>query len=65
VSTASLIRFPARRAAAIFIVCADEGGWLALAGSHGWLFGSWHEAQAEATWLAGNLGIPIRYHQSK
>jgi hypothetical protein len=59
--TATLIRFPPRRSAAI-LDCADRdgGGWLAIAGAHGWLFGSHAEARAEAQWLAHNLGFPIR-----
>jgi hypothetical protein len=59
--TASVLRFPLRRAAAIF-VCAerDGGGWLAIAGAHGWLCGSLNEARAVARWLSHNLGLPIR-----
>jgi hypothetical protein len=37
----------------------DGGGWLALAGAHGWLFGSRADALAEARWLACNLGLSI------
>jgi hypothetical protein len=62
--TSTNIRFPRRRAA-IFIVVDDEGGWLTLVGSHGWLFGSRQEALTEAWWLSKNLGLPIRYQQSK
>jgi hypothetical protein len=50
-TAAKIIRFPLRRTAAIFIVCADDGAWLVLAGSHGWFFGSRHKARAEAWWL--------------
>ena len=44
--TAAVVRFPSRRSAAVFI-CAERGGdgWLAIAGAHGWLFGSLAEAQ--------------------
>jgi hypothetical protein len=59
--TATIIRFPPRRVAAI-LVCEERAGdgWLALAGAHGWLFGSLAEARSEARWLARNLGLPIR-----
>jgi hypothetical protein len=58
--TAAILRFPPRRASAIF-VCEerDGGGWLALAGSHGWLHGSHGDAAADARWLANNHGLPI------
>jgi hypothetical protein len=59
--TAAIIRFPPRRASAIF-VCAERGGdgWLAIAGAHGWLFGSLAEARGAARWLSRNLGLPVR-----
>jgi hypothetical protein len=52
--TASVLRFPLRRAAAIF-VCAerDGGGWLAIAGAHGWLCRSMKPEQ----WHAGSHTI--------
>ena len=59
--TAAVIRFPPRRSAAVFI-CAERAGdgWLAIAGAHGWLCGSLHEARAAARWLSHNLGLPVR-----
>jgi hypothetical protein len=63
--SAQIIQFPQRRPAAVVIVCADDGGWFTVAGSHGWLFGSQHEAFAEAWWLSINLALPIRYQQAK
>ena len=39
---------------------ANEGGWLVLAGDHGWLHGDLHEAFEDAQWLSENLGLPIR-----
>jgi hypothetical protein len=61
VMSAAVIRFPPRRLAAILIVRERDGdGWLALAGSHGWLFGSLSEARREANWLARNLSLSIR-----
>jgi hypothetical protein len=56
-----ILRFPPRRIAAV-LICRerDGGGWLAIAGSHGWLFGSALEARNEARWLARNLGLPVR-----
>jgi hypothetical protein len=56
----SIIRFPLRLLAAILVMRAPGGGWLVLAGSHGWLCGSIDEARSEANWLAHNLGSPIR-----
>jgi hypothetical protein len=54
-----LLRFPLRQIPAVLVVPArGGGGWLALAGSHGWLFGS--RAAAEARWLGRNLGLPVR-----
>jgi hypothetical protein len=59
--TAAIIRFPPRRIAAVLICRERHGaGWLAIAGAHGWLFGSILEARAEAHWLSRNLGLPIR-----
>jgi hypothetical protein len=56
-----MIRFPLRRVRAVLIVRErDGGGWLALVGSSGWLFGSRADAIAEARWLSRNLGLPIR-----
>jgi hypothetical protein len=57
----TVIRFPARRRVAVFVCAEQDGdGWLAVAGAHGWLFGSRAEARAEARWLAENFGLPIR-----
>jgi hypothetical protein len=57
----AIIRFPVRPSAAIFICRERDGeGWLTLAGSHGWLFGSRADANVEARWLAKNFGLPVR-----
>jgi hypothetical protein len=55
-----LIRFPPRRVRAVIICRERDGGWLVIAGAHGWLFGDRAEAFAEALWLADNLGLPIQ-----
>jgi hypothetical protein len=56
---AAIVRFPGRRAAAIWI--AREGqAWIVIAGSHGWAHGSRPEADRDAQWLGHNLGLPIR-----
>jgi len=55
----AIIRFPPRSVGAV-IICRDSDGWLAIAGEHGWLFGSIAEARAEARWLSRNLNLPIR-----
>jgi hypothetical protein len=59
--TAAIIRFPPRRLAAVFVCRERDGdGWLALAGAHGWLFGSVAEARLAARWLSRNFGLPVR-----
>jgi hypothetical protein len=55
----SIIRFPPRRSAAVWIL-NDEGAWLVLAGSNGWLHGDRSAAFEDAQWLARNLQLPIR-----
>jgi hypothetical protein len=57
---AVIIRFPLRRITILITRERDGEGWLALAGSHGWLFGSFDEALHETRWLVHNLGLPIR-----
>jgi hypothetical protein len=56
----TLIRFPPRRSCAVVIVREHDGGWLVLAGAHGWLHGSILDTRHEAFWLSRNLGLPIR-----
>ena len=56
----SIIRFPARNAAAIFVAKAAEGGWLVLARGHGWLHGDVQSALTDAAWLSENLALPVR-----
>jgi hypothetical protein len=52
-----ILRFPPRRVTAVLICRERNGaGWLAIAGAHGWLFGSRTEALEDARWLARNLG---------
>ena len=58
--TAAVVRFPARRVAAVWLLQATEGGWLVLARDHGWLHGDRRSALADAQWLAWNLGLSIR-----
>jgi hypothetical protein len=58
--TSAVVRFPARRIAAVWLLQASEGGWLVLARGHGWLHGSRSDALANARWLARNFGFPIR-----
>jgi hypothetical protein len=57
--SARIIRFPPRRSAAIWIL-NDEGAWLVVAGSSGWLHGDRASAVEDARWLSENLGAPIR-----
>jgi hypothetical protein len=55
----TLVRFPARRITAVFVLDTEDG-WLVLAGGHGWLHGTLRAARADARWIARNLGLPIR-----
>jgi hypothetical protein len=58
---ALVVCFPTRRVHAVLICRERDGdGWLAIAGTHGWLCGSILEARDEAHWLARNLNLPIR-----
>jgi hypothetical protein len=59
--SADMVRFPARRTTCIWIMGPEaEGGWLVLAGEHGWSHGDYDAARDEARWMARNLGLPIR-----
>jgi hypothetical protein len=56
----TVLRFPPRRLAAVFLL-ATADGWLVLAPrGHGWLHGSLSAARADARWLSDNFGLPIR-----
>jgi hypothetical protein len=60
-TAAVICRLPPRRMAAVFVCKERDGnGWLAIAGAHAWLFGSYDQAVAASRWLAVNRGIPIR-----
>jgi hypothetical protein len=59
-TAAPIIQFPPRRRTAILMICADDGGWLILAGAHAWLHGDYAAALADARCLAQNLALPIR-----
>ena len=56
----SVVRFPARHHAAVFVTPEPLGGWYAVLGSHGWLFGSRRQAIAEAQELARVFQLPFR-----
>jgi hypothetical protein len=59
----TIIRFPPRRSAAIWLTPSreDPGGWLVLHRGHGWIHGSSAAAAADAVWLSANAGgLPIR-----
>jgi hypothetical protein len=58
--SASVVRFPQRRAQAIWIVPGRDDPWIVLAGEHGWSHGDHHSAITDAEWLARNFGLPIR-----
>ena len=50
--TAVVVRFPARRAAVVWLLQASEGGWRVLARGHGLLHGSHSDAVENARWPA-------------
>ena len=57
----TVVRFPARYIAAIFVIPAPSGGWLTIAPrGHAWLFGDFAQAISEARWLGENYGVPVR-----
>jgi hypothetical protein len=58
--SATLIRFPHHRLAAV-LVCAEQdgGGWLVLAPQHGWLHGSRDTALADASEIARGFGVAV------
>ena len=57
----TVIRFPARHTAVVWLLQASEGGWLVLHGPHGWVHGERSDAFKNASWLAANLGgVPVR-----
>jgi hypothetical protein len=58
-SDCRLVRFPPRRAAVVWLLL-DRDGWLVIARDHGWSFGDFPSALADAQWLSQNLGMPIR-----
>ena len=60
----SVVRFPTRYRAAVFIIREPLGGFYVLVRSYGWLFGSFSEAHGEALSLAAALGWPVRVEGS-
>ena len=57
---APVVRFPGRRAEAVFVIPEVLGGAYVILREHGWLFGSRREAVAEANAMARKLGIHVR-----
>jgi hypothetical protein len=55
-----VLHFPLRRVSILIVPERDADGWLAVAGSRGWLCGSIEQAGRESKWLARNLHLPIR-----
>ena len=53
--SATIVRFPDKHSAAIWLTNERHGGWLVLAHGHGWLHGSSAAATADAQWLSCNL----------
>jgi hypothetical protein len=55
-----VLRFPARSSSVVWLTWREGEGWLVLAGSHGWSFGSRSAALDAARWHSKNLRLPIR-----
>jgi hypothetical protein len=53
-----IARFPMRRSTAVWVI-PEGDGWLVIAHSHGWAFGSRDEADREARWHAHNRDYPF------
>jgi hypothetical protein len=59
-SGSTVIRFPARHAAVVWIA-READAWLVLAPrGHGWLHGCYQDALTDANWLSENLGFVVR-----
>jgi hypothetical protein len=59
----SVVRFPARNAAAIFVREMPGDGWIVIARERAWLCGDQRSAFAEAAWLSENLSLPVRSYE--
>jgi hypothetical protein len=55
----SILRFPPRRLAAVFLL-ETEDGWLVLAREHGWLHGDHAAALRDASEVAAGYGVRVR-----
>jgi hypothetical protein len=49
-----------RRAPVAVRITREDKAWLVVVGAHGWLHGDKRSALADAQWLAGNFGLPVR-----
>jgi hypothetical protein len=54
----TVVRFPPRRLAAVFVI-REYPAWLVLLRSHGWVFGSRRDALIEAQALARASGMQV------
>ena len=54
--TARIIRFPEFH---VRVVPANEGGWMVLCRSHGWLHADRDTAFKDARWIAASYGTRI------
>jgi hypothetical protein len=54
--TALIIRFPEFH---VRVVPANEGGWMVLCRSHGWLHGDRNTAVEDARWIAAGYGTRV------
>jgi hypothetical protein len=57
--TARILRFPPRGPFAVRVERQHEAAWLVICRDHGWLFGSRHEALADATEIAAGFGVAV------
>jgi hypothetical protein len=55
---ADVLRFPERGPFAVRIE-REDSAWLVVARDHGWMFGSHHEALADAERIARGFGVVV------
>ena len=57
--TARILQFPPRGPFSVRVQHDDCGAWLVVCRRHGWVFGSQHEALADAAEVARGFGVAV------
>ena len=60
--TAIILPFPTRGPFTVRVE-REEAAWLVICRQHGWVFGSRHEAIAEASEIARGFGVGVNFFQ--